>query len=49
MTPQNLRCDFCNKPEIDAELLIQGERALICDSCVKKAMQLVNNKQRKLK
>ena len=39
-------CDFCDKPENEVELLIQGERALICDSCVKKAMQLVNNQQK---
>ena len=41
-----LVCSFCNANESDVRFLIEGENAYICESCIEKANQIVNDTQK---
>ena len=36
-----LVCSFCGTPEEDVDFLVEGDDAFICDTCVKKANEIV--------
>ncbi|MAV64520.1 MAG: ATP-dependent protease ATP-binding subunit ClpX [Pelagibacteraceae bacterium TMED237] len=48
---KQLICSFCNANECDVRLLVEGEGAYICESCIQKASQIISdsNKESNLK
>ena len=40
-----LVCSFCNANESDVRFLVEGENAYICEACIEKASQIVNDSQ----
>ena len=44
-TDNKLVCSFCNANESDVRFLVEGESAYICEACIEKANQIVNDSQ----
>lgn len=43
---EELHCSFCGKPKSEANMLISGIEAHICDACVEQAQTIVNEEMR---
>ncbi len=42
MAKQTLHCSFCGKPRQEVQILIAGQEAHICESCVEHALEIVD-------
>ena len=40
---KKLLCSFCGANESDVRFLVEGESAYICEECIDKASQIVND------
>ena len=40
---KKLICSFCSASESDVRFLVEGESAYICEECIDKANQIVND------
>jgi formylmethanofuran dehydrogenase subunit E len=38
-----VRCSFCGRSEAEARAMVKGQRAHICDGCIKEAMRLIES------
>lgn len=43
---EELHCSFCGRPKNEANMLISGIEAHICDACVEQAQTIVNEEMR---
>ena len=47
MKDTKLFCSFCASSESEVEFLVEGENVYICDTCVNKASDIVNENMKK--